>query len=57
MPTILDEPYDLTSFSVARKIPFDDPDVLLYVRIAYVVVQLIIFAAYYYTSMKVPYTL
>jgi len=43
----------LGAMQVARKIPFDDPDVLLYVRIAYVVVQLIIFAAYYYTSMKI----
>jgi len=43
----------LGAMQVARKIPFDDPDVLLYVRIAYVAVQLIIFGAYYYTSMKI----
>jgi hypothetical protein len=39
--------------SVARKIPFDDPQILLYVRVAYVVVQVIILGTYYYVSMKV----
>ena len=39
--------------SVARKIPFDNPQVLDYVRIAYVASQTIALAVYYYTSSKV----
>jgi hypothetical protein len=38
---------------VARKIPFDEPDVLLYVRIGYVVSQIAILSVYYYISYKV----
>ncbi|KAI0318284.1 phosphate transport-domain-containing protein [Amylostereum chailletii] len=38
---------------VARKIPFDDPDVLNYVRIGYVASQVILLAVYYYTSYKI----
>jgi len=38
---------------VARKIPFDDPVTLNYVRIGYVVSQVIMLAAYYYVSMAV----
>ncbi|TFY66130.1 hypothetical protein EVG20_g4954 [Dentipellis fragilis] len=38
---------------VARKIPFDDPEVLLYVRIGYVVSQLVILATYFYVSYKI----
>lgn len=38
---------------MARKIPFEDPQVLLYVRVAYVAVQVIILGTYYYVSMKV----
>ncbi|KAA1467291.1 inorganic phosphate transporter [Dentipellis sp. KUC8613] len=38
---------------VARKIPFDDPEVLQYVRIGYVVSQLVILATYFYVSYKV----
>lgn len=40
-------------FSVARKIPFDDPVVLNYVRIAYVGSQLLALAIYYYVSLTV----
>ncbi|KAJ2914334.1 hypothetical protein MD484_g6084, partial [Candolleomyces efflorescens] len=43
----------LIRWTVARKIPFEDPDVLLYVRIAYVSVQLIVLAVYYYVSVQV----
>lgn len=39
--------------TVARKIPFDDPDVLLYVRIGYVVTQTLCLIVYYYISQKV----
>ncbi|TFY51441.1 hypothetical protein EVJ58_g10562, partial [Rhodofomes roseus] len=39
--------------TVARKMDFDDPQVLVSVRIAYVTVQAVILAAYYYVSYKV----
>ncbi|KAF8623291.1 hypothetical protein AX17_007463 [Amanita inopinata Kibby_2008] len=35
---------------LARRIPFDDPQVLLYVRVAYATTQLIILGVYYYIS-------
>ena len=38
---------------VARKIPFDEPDVLNYVRLGYVVSQVAILAVYYFISFKV----
>jgi hypothetical protein len=38
---------------VARKIPFEDPQVVLYVRIAYVAVQVIALGVYYYISATV----
>ncbi|TFK32757.1 inorganic phosphate transporter [Crucibulum laeve] len=43
----------LGAMQVARKIPFDDPIVLNYVRIAYVGVQLAILGVYYYISTVV----
>jgi hypothetical protein len=39
--------------AVARKIPFDDPQVLNYVRIAYVTAQAIILGTYFFTAQKV----
>ncbi len=41
------------SVIVARKIPFDDPQVLDYVRIAYVASQVFALLVYYYASSKV----
>jgi len=38
---------------VSKKIPFDDPQVLLGVRILYVVSNLIIFGLYFYAGMKI----
>jgi len=38
---------------VARKIPFDEPDVLNYVRLGYVVSQVAILAVYYFISFKI----
>ncbi|KAN0133394.1 inorganic phosphate transporter [Lactarius tabidus] len=38
---------------LARKIPFDNPEVLNYVRIVYVASQTIALGAYYYTSTKI----
>lgn len=38
---------------MARKIPFDDPVVLNYVRAGYVSMQLIMLVVYYYVSLTV----
>jgi len=43
----------LGAMQLARKIPFDDPEVLNYARIGYVVTQLTILGIYYYTSMVI----
>jgi hypothetical protein len=54
-------PLLLTSYSsanphddvVARKIPFEDPLVLNYVRAGYVLAQVIVLGVYYYVSLVV----
>jgi len=38
---------------IARKISFDDPEVLLYARIGYVSAQLVVLAAYFVCSSKI----
>lgn len=38
---------------VSKKIPFDDPQVLMGVRALYIVSNLIIFAVYFYTGMQI----
>jgi len=43
----------LVAMQVARKIPFDDPDVLNYVRVGYVASQVIILGLYYLTSLRI----
>ncbi|KAF7789736.1 hypothetical protein EIP86_000682 [Pleurotus ostreatoroseus] len=43
----------VVAMQVARKIPFDDPQVLTYVRIAYVVTQIVVLGVYYYVSAKI----
>ncbi|KAI5122513.1 hypothetical protein M0805_005241 [Coniferiporia weirii] len=43
----------LAAMQLARKIPFDDPQTLNYVRVGYVSVQLLVLATYYYISMKI----
>lgn len=43
----------LGAMQVARRIPFDDPDVLNYVRIGYVASQVVIMGAYFFVSYKV----
>jgi hypothetical protein len=43
----------LGMMQVSKKVPFDDPNVLLGVRILYVVSNLIIFGLYYYCSLKI----
>jgi len=43
----------LGAMQVSRKIPFDRPEVVMYVRIAYVTSQLLCLAVYYYVSYKI----
>ena len=43
----------LLCLQVARKIPFDDPEVLLYARIGYVSAQIVVLAIYFVCSSKV----
>ncbi|KDQ58909.1 hypothetical protein JAAARDRAFT_154071 [Jaapia argillacea MUCL 33604] len=52
-PAIQNLVISLVVMQLARKVPFDDPQILTYVRIGYVVSQVIILGAYYYTSMKI----
>jgi len=53
-PVLILTPHTCHSdFIVARKIPFDNPQVLDYVRIAYVASQAFALLVYYYTSSKV----
>ncbi|KAJ6469756.1 inorganic phosphate transporter [Mycena polygramma] len=52
-PAVQNLVISLGVMQVARKIPFDDPDVLNYVRIGYVVVQVIVLGVYYYISMAI----
>lgn len=42
---------------MARKIPFEDPVVLNYVRLGYVAVQVIVLGVYYYISTIVRFLL
>ena len=47
------EPHAWNAATVARKIPFEDPQVLQYVRIAYVATQVIVLGVYYYVGLQV----
>ena len=44
---------DTVFLPVARKIPFEETNVLVYARIGYVAAQLIVLAAYFVCSSKV----
>lgn len=48
--------FSLLGHVVARRIPMEDPVILNYIRIGYVVSQLLALGAYYYTSMQVRHT-
>ncbi|KZW02818.1 inorganic phosphate transporter [Exidia glandulosa HHB12029] len=52
-PMVSNMVISLGAMQVARKIPFDDPQTLLYVRIAYVATQVITLLVYYYTASKI----
>jgi len=43
----------LVVMQIARKIPFDDPEVLLYARIGYVSAQVIVLGAYFVCSSRI----
>jgi len=43
----------LGAMQLARKIPFDDPVVLNYVRLAYVLSQVVMLGVYYYVSLAI----
>ncbi|KAG9017616.1 hypothetical protein FRB90_000486 [Tulasnella sp. 427] len=43
----------LLAMQLARKINFEDPDILMYVRIAYVGVQIVILGTYYFVSQTI----
>ncbi|KAL7412009.1 inorganic phosphate transporter Pho88 [Mrakia frigida] len=45
--------FSLGAMQVARKIPTDDPEVLFYLRIAYVAIQLLTIGTYFFISYKV----
>ncbi|KAF8325939.1 inorganic phosphate transporter [Amanita rubescens] len=38
---------------LARRIPFDNPQVLLYVRVSYAATQLVVLGVYYYVSSQI----
>jgi len=43
----------LGAMQLARKIPMDDPNVLTYIRIGYVVTQLLVLGIYWYTAQVI----
>lgn len=43
----------LVMMQVSKKIPFEDPNVLMAIRIAYVVSNLIIMGVYYYVQVQI----
>ncbi|TEB31736.1 inorganic phosphate transporter [Coprinellus micaceus] len=46
----------LGAMQLARRIPFDDPAVLTYVRIGYVAVQVVVLLTYYFVSLQIKKT-
>ncbi|KAL1949979.1 hypothetical protein VTO73DRAFT_8860 [Trametes versicolor] len=43
----------LAAMQVAKRVPFEDPQVLIYVRIAYVATQAVVLAVYYYVAQQI----
>ncbi|KAJ7230697.1 inorganic phosphate transporter [Mycena pura] len=52
-PAVQNLVISLGVMQLARKIPFDDPQVLYSVRIGYVAVQVLVLGIYYYISMTI----
>ncbi|KAJ7777439.1 inorganic phosphate transporter [Mycena metata] len=52
-PAVQNMVISLGVMQIARKISFEDPDILLYTRIGYVTVQVIVLGLYYFVSMAI----
>ncbi|KAF8604495.1 putative PHO88-involved in phosphate transport [Ceratobasidium sp. AG-I] len=52
-PQVTNLMVSLGAMQVARKIPFDDPEVLFYVRVGYVAAQVICLATFFFVSYKI----
>jgi len=52
-PAIQNLVISLGAMQVARRIPFEDPQVLMYVRIGYVLTQVVCIGTYLYISAKI----
>ncbi|KAG8683015.1 hypothetical protein FRC08_014575, partial [Ceratobasidium sp. 394] len=51
-PAVTNLMISLGAMQVARKIPFEDPQVLQYVRLGYIASQIICLATFYVVSSK-----
>ncbi|KAF7309565.1 Inorganic phosphate transport PHO88 [Mycena indigotica] len=52
-PAVSNLVISLAVMQLARKIPFEDPEVLYYVRVGYVSMQILVLSVYYYISMTI----
>ncbi|KAI0788368.1 inorganic phosphate transporter [Fomes fomentarius] len=52
-PAVTNLVISLGAMQVARRIPFDDPQTLTYVRIAYVATQVTVLGVYYYVAQQI----
>ncbi|RDX41835.1 inorganic phosphate transporter [Lentinus brumalis] len=52
-PAVTNLIISLGAMQLAKRVPFDDPEVLTYVRIAYVVTQVTVLAVYYYVGQQI----
>ncbi|KAI0761574.1 inorganic phosphate transporter [Trametes elegans] len=52
-PAVSNLVISLAAMQVAKRVPFDDPQVLVYVRIAYVATQAIVLGVYYYVGSQI----
>ncbi|EJF56012.1 inorganic phosphate transporter [Dichomitus squalens] len=52
-PAVQNLVISLGAMQLAKRVPFDDPQVLTYVRIAYVATQVLVLGVYYYTGLQI----
>ncbi|KAI0688691.1 inorganic phosphate transporter [Cerioporus squamosus] len=52
-PAVTNLLISLGAMQLAKRVPFDDPEVLTYVRIAYVATQVTVLAVYYYVGQQI----
>ncbi|KAI1786578.1 inorganic phosphate transporter [Ganoderma leucocontextum] len=52
-PAVQNLVISLGAMQLAKKVPFDDPQVLTYVRIAYVATQVIVLGVYFYVGQQI----